>query len=70
MEFRLSKDRLFVIEKWHIALLWTRVGDDKWLSYFGFTIPTKDNRKFGHDLTWYDGPHHSFGLWYVNVAWG
>lgn len=29
----------------------------------------KDSRYWGYEYLYYDGPHHSFGFWFVNWSW-
>lgn len=29
----------------------------------------KEDRYFGFDYFYYDGPHRNFGLWFFNISW-
>jgi hypothetical protein len=36
--------------------------------WWNFIIFSED-RKWGFDYTYYDGPHHSLWLWYICLSW-
>lgn len=47
---------------------WGGPDNDWWYFYWWNWLPKK-LRYFGRDDIWYDGPHASFGFWFINWSW-
>lgn len=52
-------------EKWCIH--WGGPNSDWW--YFSVHRTEKGSRHLGRYDIWYDGPHNSFGLWFISFTW-
>lgn len=42
---------------------------NRYFYYFFVSLNAKEDRFWGRDDIWYDGPHASFGFWYFMFSW-
>lgn len=43
--------------------------DSEWYYLYWWNWLDKKYRYFGYQNIYYDGYHHSFGLWFTNISW-
>ena len=65
---------------WKFKLTWggiewwqseVTLGSDCYFYYFFWASPISEpeNRMWGYDYIYYDGPHHMFCFWFFSVNW-
>jgi hypothetical protein len=54
---------VLTLSLWWFLFHWT-----KW-NYVSIHWFEKEDREWGYQEIWYDGPWYSFGLWFFCVAW-